>query len=133
MKNVVKIPKRFTSSANGMVLLLFWFSSRQLFSDVYKHVPNVVLGVEYFFGISILMDILLLLGCYTRFSRSLIKWNSQEVKIRIPLIHLLPHPSYWMNELIKNLIKEFHVNNLNWWQFFPCNIILTYILNPLVL
>ena len=55
----------------------------------------------------------LLLGCYTRFSCSLIKWNSQWAKITIPP---LPYPPliYRMTELTN---KKSLVSNLNWRKF----------------
>ena len=60
------------------------------------------------------MDILLL-GCYTRFSCSLIKKHPQRAKI--PIHPFIPTPPLigWTNWPI----NEFHVRNLNWRQFSP--------------
>ena len=73
------------------------------------------------FCIIVILDILLL-GCYTRFSCSVIKWNSQKTKLTISPIYpfypcLSPHNG-WTNWLI----NEFHVRNDN----FSCVIISRY-------
>ena len=70
------------------------------------------------------------LGCYTRFSCSLINKNSQlaEIKITTAPIHPLYHlPFHWLAIL---LIIEFYISNLNWLHF-PPTLMSTYILYPL--
>ena len=56
------------------------------------------------------MDIILF-GSYTRFSISVIKWNTQRAKITIYPFHLLiPFPSYWINELTNKWVLHLFVN-----------------------
>ena len=74
---------------------------------------------------------LLLLACYTRFSCSLIKTNSQLAKNNIHPIYLNPSPFI---ELTKWPINTPHVSNLNWRLFPLCpniHVYYTSIHNPL--
>ena len=90
-----------------------------------------ILSYLEYFCLSIIMDISLL-GSYTRFSCSLIKWNMQRAKITIPHLnplYLIPFLPFGWTKL---LINEINVFNLNWRQFLHF-IISTYFLHPLEL
>ena len=64
---------------------------------------------------------ILLLGCYTRLSGTLIKKNLWMAKIMISNIYLhyrIPsQPTRWTNWPINYV----HVSNINYRQFFPCH------------
>ena len=65
-------------------------------------------------NIYITMD-MLLLGSYTKFSSSLIKWKTQKAKKTIPPsnpLYLVPSPPTGLKNWPLN---EFHVSKLNWW------------------
>ena len=71
---------------------------------------------------------LLLLGCYTRFSGSLIKWNTQWAKITISPIQTPIHPTPIPSTGCSNWpIIGVHFSKLIWQQIFPCQYIISYI------
>ena len=76
------------------------------------------------------MDILLL-GSYTRFSCSIIKWNTHQAKTTIPSFQLHPIPSS-PTGLTHWPINKFHVRKLNRRQCFPCFTTIFIVLNTLI-
>ena len=74
----------------------------------------------------VLLIHILLLGCYTRFSFTLIKWCWQLAKITILLIQpLYPIPLLPI-ELTNWPINEVHIRRINLLQIFPCQYIQEY-------
>ena len=71
------------------------------------------------------MDILLL-GYYTRFSYSLLKWNLQRAKIMITPFHTFYHILSPPTGCTNWPLNKFRVSKLNWRQYFPCHNIHVY-------
>ena len=75
---------------------------------------------------------LLLFGCCTRFSCTIIKLYSQLAKITISSIHILrpihSPPTGWTNWPI----NEVNISKLNWRQIIPCHNIHVYSVSILV-
>ena len=72
---------------------------------------------------------ILLLGCCTRFSYTLIKRCTQLAKLTFhPLYPITSPPSGGMNWPI-NVV---HISWLNWWQIFPCNNIHVYSISIII-
>ena len=72
-----------------------------------------------------IMDILLL-GSYTKFSCSFIKWYKQRAKITILPFHVLYPIAYPPTEWTNWPINDRGNSNLNWRQFSPCHNIHVY-------
>ena len=75
-------------------------------------------GIAYFWNKQII-DILIL-GCCTRFSCSLIKLYSYLAKITLPSIHPLYPVPYLPIRWTNWPINEVSISSLNWRQIFPC-------------
>ena len=99
--------KRVNTTPSARLCIIYWF---------------YVIVITYYCN-NMRLDILLLgVGCFTRFSCTLIKYYSQLAKISISPIHTLysnlsPH-TRWTNWPINHV----HVSNKIWRQIFPCHI-----------